>query len=125
MAYKPNYYGLLPASVRYDDELPFGARILYAEITALCKKEGFCYASNRYFANLLLAPSTETNEEGQQKKKSTKTIKLWLAALRERGHIRITYENKEAHRGRRIYITSGEGVMRVPHIIVQVRIVQV
>lgn len=47
----PGYYAIIPATVRYSDLIP-NAKLLYGEITALCNKEGYCYASNSYFADL-------------------------------------------------------------------------
>lgn len=49
---KPNFYAILPADVRYDNRLSAKEKLLYAEITALSNKEGYCWANNTYFANL-------------------------------------------------------------------------
>lgn len=52
MQEKPSYYAVLPASVRYDKRLRPAARLLYAEITALCNKSGYCTAGNSYFCDI-------------------------------------------------------------------------
>ena len=49
---KPNYFAIIPANVRYDDELTEKAKLLYGEITCLSNKEGYCFALNNYFAKL-------------------------------------------------------------------------
>ena len=55
----PNYYTVIPAEIRYDDRLPDKAKLLYGEITALADKNGYCWATNGYFANLYkTAPET-------------------------------------------------------------------
>lgn len=48
----PNYYAVIPAHVRYNNDLTYLARILYGEISALCNALSYCYASNGYFARL-------------------------------------------------------------------------
>ena len=48
----PNYFGILPANVRYDKRLKPMEKILYTEITALSNAKGYCYATNSYFAKL-------------------------------------------------------------------------
>jgi len=71
------YYAVIPASVRYDKNIPQGAKLLYGEISSLCNKEGYCWAGNEYFANLY-----QTNE---------KTIRNWIGALRDAGHITVSF----------------------------------
>lgn len=47
---RPGYYAVIPADVRYDMNIPANAKLIYGEISALIGPEGFCYASNAYFA---------------------------------------------------------------------------
>lgn len=70
------YYAIIPAAVRYDKDLPPNAKLLYGEITALCNKEGYCFASNEYFANLYGV--------------SKRSITGWIASLEEKGYIAVT-----------------------------------
>lgn len=46
------YYAIIPADVRYNQDLSANAKLLYGEISALASREGFCFASNQYFASL-------------------------------------------------------------------------
>ncbi len=48
----PGYFAIIPADVRYDPDLKPAAKLLFGEISALLNKEGFCFASNGYFAEL-------------------------------------------------------------------------
>jgi len=48
----PSYYSILPAAVRYSKDLTDFQKILFSEITALANKDGYCSASNGYFADL-------------------------------------------------------------------------
>ena len=52
MIEKPNYYAVIPADVRYNKKLMPNAKLLYAEITALCNMNGKCTASTNYFCKL-------------------------------------------------------------------------
>lgn len=91
---RPNYYAVLPANVRYDKQLRPAARLLYAEITALCNKSGYCSAGNAYFAALYEA--------------SIKTVQSWLAQLvkGEYIHVEVLRDETEQVIGRRIWITA-------------------
>lgn len=72
---KPSYWAVIPASVRYDEELSPSAKLLYAEISSLTGETGYCYASNQYFAVLYHL--------------SERTIIRLLKELRDHGYIRI------------------------------------
>ena len=48
----PNYYAIIPATVRYDNRLKSAEKLIYSEITALANKNGYCFAKNKYFTEL-------------------------------------------------------------------------
>ena len=52
MTEKPNFYSVMPATVRYSKTVCANAKILFMEITALTNKEGYCWATNAYFADV-------------------------------------------------------------------------
>lgn len=81
MEEKPNYYAVIPAEVRYDKELKDKAKLLYGEITSLSDKFGYCYASNKYFANLYEVDLS--------------TISRLIKNLVDRGYIKTTLIYKE------------------------------
>lgn len=71
----PNYYSIIPANVRYDNELRANEKLLYGEITALASKNGECWASNEYFAKLY--------------GKSKDTVSDWISRLNKKGYIKV------------------------------------
>ena len=75
---RPSYYAVIPADVRYDDDLPANAKLLYGEIAALVGPDGFCYASNAYFAAVY--------------KMSERTISGLIGKLQERNYIEIVLQ---------------------------------
>jgi DNA-directed RNA polymerase beta subunit len=75
---KPTYYGVLPAEVRYHPDLNSSQKVLYTEIDALSTKQGYCFASNAYFADLY----------GVHKI----TISAWIKALKQAGVIKVHYD---------------------------------
>lgn len=77
----PSYYAVIPANVRYDSRLSPNAKLLYGEITALSNVTGFCYATNKYFADLYGVTNT--------------SISLWVKQLIECGYINSHIEYKE------------------------------
>ena len=74
----PNYYAILPANIRYHSSLTANEKILYAEITALASKEGYCWATNKYFASLYGV--------------SPRTITRWISKMHDLGFISIENE---------------------------------
>lgn len=49
---KPSFFAIIPAHVRYAEDLSDFQKILYSEISSLSNKEGYCYASNKYFSEV-------------------------------------------------------------------------
>ena len=71
---KPNYYAVIPAEVRYSKYLTPNAKLLYAEITALCNMNGKCTASTQYFCRLYEV--------------SRVSIQKWLKTLEDNNYIK-------------------------------------
>ena len=92
---QPNYYAILPSSVRYDNRLKANEKLLYSEITALSNKTGLCYATNKYFADLY-----EVENE---------TISRWISHLKELNYIdiEIVYKNDSKEIEKRIIKING------------------
>lgn len=88
------YYSVIPATVLYNKELKANEKLLYAIITSLACKEGYCFASNKYLAEKL-----DVNP---------KTISSWISDLRDKNFViveLIRNENKQIIQ-RRIYIND-------------------
>ncbi len=89
---KPSYYAVIPSEVRYCEELKYPERLLYGEITALAGKEGYCFATNKYFAELYhVIPGT---------------ISRWISHLESLGFVNTEIIKDERNQviERRIYI---------------------
>lgn len=94
---RPGYYSVIPADVRYDRSLPPNAKLLYSELTALSNREGYCYASNNYFASLYGV--------------TPQAVSKWIGLLAKGGYIRTEYVRDGGEiRERRIYITPETNV---------------
>ena len=81
MEEKPNYYAIIPAEIRYDQELKPSEKLLYGEITALASKTGTCWANNEYFSDLY-----DT---------TPRTIARWIRHLKAKKYIFVKYEYKK------------------------------
>lgn len=75
------YYAIIPATIRYDKNITPNAKLLYAEITALCNEKGYCWASNAYFAELYGVSKT--------------SISNWISSLQKNGYISVDIIYKE------------------------------
>ncbi len=82
---KKSYYAVIPATVRYDNSVVPGAKLLYGEITALCNEKGYCWATNDYFSRLYSV--------------SKRTISTWIKSLCDAGHISAEFVmDKNTHK---------------------------
>lgn len=98
MENKKSYYAIIPASIRYNQNLPANAKLLYGELTALCNEKGYCWANNRYFAELYNV--------------SIPTISSWISKLLAEGFIRVEI-SAEGGNARHIFIEGG-GLQKNP-----------
>lgn len=90
MEEKPNYYAIIPATIRYDNTLKANEKLLYGEISALCNKKGECWANNKYFADLYDV--------------SSRSITDWVSNLEKKGYVTVTqaYDEKEQKTEKRV-----------------------
>ena len=92
---EPAFDAIIPAPVRYCEELRANAKLLYGEIRALSGPYGYCWATNGYFAELYgMNERSIARLISQLEKLKFITIKVTRDEL---GHVN----------GRRIYIGCG------------------
>lgn len=87
----PSYYAILPSDVRYDSNLSSSEKLLYAELTALCSKHGYCWASNSYFSELY--------------KVNKNTVSSWVSSLVKRDYIEIDVDRSKGNL-RKVYLKN-------------------
>ena len=89
-----NYYAIIPATVRYNNLLKPSEKLMYGEITALANKMGYCFANNKYFADLYGV--------------TTHTVSQWISHLEKQGYLytEIIRDEKMEVKERKIYITD-------------------
>ena len=88
------YYSVIPATVLYNKELKANEKLLYAIITSLACKEGYCFATNEYLAKKLGV--------------NRKTVSNWVTHLEEKKFIiREVIKDENQHVAKRkIYLND-------------------
>lgn len=84
-----SYWAQLPSEVRYSGELSSTAKLLYAELSALIGEDGYCWATNNYFAGVLGV--------------SERTISRMITQMESAGFIRCEMAATDNGSERRIY----------------------
>lgn len=99
---KRTYYAIIPAYVRYDKELTPNAKLMFGELTALSNDKGYCFATNKYFADLYQV--------------STVSISKWINQLKEKKYIKVKFifkENSKEIESRKIYIIYADTPLNI------------
>ena len=101
---KPSFWAVIPATVRYDKSVGSTAKLLFAEITALSNIEGYCWASNNYFANLFDISITQ--------------VSRLIGSLEERGFLK-SFVDSRAGNQRKLYpqITTDTEILPAEKIV--------
>lgn len=79
---------VLPESVLGDNRLTYFERLLLIELASLCKKNGYCWPTNRYFMNKFECTKT--------------TVSKSISSLSKYGYIDIEINNSEKNNSKRI-----------------------
>ena len=94
-----SYYAVLPSTVLFNEELKANEKLLYAVITVLANKDGYCFASNNYLAELFNS--------------KPHTISNWISHLSRLNfvHVELIRSDNNEIMQRRIYIND------IPYVI--------
>ena len=79
---------VLPESVLGDNRLTYFERLLLIELASLCKKNGYCWPTNRYFMNKFDCTKA--------------TVSKSISSLSKYGYIDIEINNSETNNSKRI-----------------------
>ena len=85
-----SYYAVIPSAILDDERVSGSAKLLYAKISALTRKRGYCWASNGWLAEL--------------RKATPRSVQNWLAELRDAGYIEAEITEAEGNT-RKIWLT--------------------
>jgi len=71
---------IIPPAIRYDKNLSASEKLVFGEIDAICRANGYCSATNKYFAEMFdVDPAT---------------VSLWINRLKEAGYINVNPNKK-------------------------------
>lgn len=90
-----NYWVVIPTKLFFSKKGNKDSSGLYALISSLTKKEGYCYASNRFLADKVGV--------------SVPSIVRWLKELKDLNYIHIDYNKEEVNNDKRKIFINGEG----------------
>ena len=94
---KQNYWVVIPSKLYFEGKKNKDIQGLYALVSSLTKKEGYCYASNQRLADVIGV--------------SNPTVRRWLKELQGMNYIRCDYDEKLKNSDKRkIYINGEWGV---------------
>ena len=97
---EPPKYAVIPMQVLEAKNLSFAEKIIFAELNALTKKKGYCFATNHYIAERIGSTSNYVTE--------------LISSLAKKNYIRIeVFKNKEGT-FRNVYTLPGEGDSTTP-----------
>jgi DNA-binding transcriptional ArsR family regulator len=90
-----NFYGNLPAFVRYS-KVSASAKVIYSEICALTKKEGYCWATNDHLAQTFDV--------------SAQTVSNWIKELKDADFIEVELIPERGNERKISLILDGGGL---------------
>ena len=97
MSFFSNYFSILPARVRYDRDLPQGAKLLYSEISSAVSLNMYSCLTNKEFLQFFHS--------------SERTMQRWLDALLKAGFIyKVTLTDETNQQQRYLFIKKSHAI---------------
>lgn len=93
---EPNLYAIIPVSILERPDMSANAKLLYAEINALAKKSGVCFATNEYLGDRL----------GLSRGSMKKIVK----ELSDKKLVRVDITKNKKGTWRRMFVEGGVGL---------------
>lgn len=88
-----SYDVVLPSHLLVSNEIEPSAKLLYGLIRNLTKRDGYCFADNKYLSELMDV--------------SVRTVKRWLHSLESEGYVEVEFDTESSYNPeRRIFIAD-------------------